>query len=112
MNINVIAEIDIYHGKLGIIGQDAFSQSVTFIMTGIRYPFDVDKVARKSMWLPVHEGAVVFECSLGEPLRNPRRLLKSIRSKILRAIIREDMLFQQEMADLDHEVSKALHGPY
>lgn len=109
MNINVIAEVDIYHGKLGIIGQNTQSQSVMFVMTGVRYRFDMDKVAKKSMWLPVPEGAVIFECSLGEPLRNPRRLLKSVRSKILRAITREDMLFEQEMADLDQQMARAYH---
>lgn len=51
-----------------------------------------------------------FEYNTRGELRNPMKLLKSLRSKLMRASDIVYAEFQQEESDLDWQVSNAFHG--
>lgn len=54
--------------------------------------------------------AIIFEYNLQGELRNPRKLLKSVRNKLMRTINAAHSAFEDEMNQLEHEVSHAYHS--
>ncbi len=50
-------------------------------------------------WAPDHSATamLIFEYTIGSPLRNPRKLLKSVRNKLMQAVRRQQCEFEEEM---------------
>jgi len=115
MNTNVInPSVEIYGGKLSIIGQNQFT--VVIMATGLRMVGDVrlDKLAEtwiKTRLLGDQSDTVIFEYNLRSELRNPHKLLKSIRSKLMHLMNVAHSEFDQEWSDLEWQMDMAMHHP-
>ena len=119
MKNNVIApshQVPIQNtGTLAIIGMRG--SRVVFMASGINTygAEDLDNFAENSICTGDIEGRgdiLIFEHRLRSKLRNPQKLLKSVRNKLVRAINAACSAFEDEMNQLDHEVSMAIHHPY
>lgn len=97
MNTNVISQftIDCFQGSLSIIGVSNYRRSsVVFRLTGDTVcelmrdqpPFCKNAIFTKTV--DSREDVLIFEYSLREELRNPRKLLKSVRNKLVEASFR------------------------
>ncbi|MBU6232479.1 hypothetical protein KGP36_07640 [Patescibacteria group bacterium] len=50
-------------------------------------------------WMPDHSAVsmLIFEYTIGSALRNPRKLLKSVRNKLMQAVRQQQLAFEDEM---------------
>ncbi len=53
---------------------------------------------------------IFFEYNLRGPLQNPQKLLKALRSKLMRASNIVQSEFDQEMCNLEWQIDNAFHG--
>ncbi len=102
-------------GTLAIIGRR--SNCVVFMASGIDTfgTEDLDNFAENCIRtgdIEGHGDILIFEYRLRSELRNPQKLLKSVRNKLVRAINTAHSAFEYEMCQLDHAVSMAMYHPY
>lgn len=103
---------------MAIIGRtwNGYTGTVTIQVTG----FDTDRIAHlinkfaknciETGCAETGKDLIIFEYNLRGDLRNPQKLLKSLRSKLIRASNTARAEFMQEMSDLDHQIDNAFHG--
>ncbi len=102
-------------GTLAIIGEN--NQRVVIMASGLSLwgGEGIKEFAKNSIFTYSVDGSgvIIFEYNLRGRLRNPQRLLKSLRNKLMGAINAQEseLAFQDEMNQLDHEMSMAEHHP-
>ncbi len=104
-------------GTLAIIGQSC--SRVVFMVYGITTigltVEDLECFASNCVIVQHRLGGmgeiILFEYSLRGELRNPQKLLKSVRNKLMRVIRDADTRTTLACCELEHEVSMSVHRP-
>lgn len=99
-------------GTLEIVGKT--QHQVLFRATGTMFLYDADlsrltKESIQSDCVETGKTVVYFQYNLQGELRNPRKLLKSVRSRLMHAINDAHSKFEDEMNHLDWQMDKYLH---
>ncbi|MEK7586419.1 MAG: hypothetical protein AAB453_00945 [Patescibacteria group bacterium] len=110
-------------GTLAIIGNSYYGRQVVFMASGLSlYGSRLSlasndgfgKFAKNPIFTHSVDGSddiIIFEHNLGGELRNPQKLLRSVRNKLIRAINVARSAFEDQMKQLYHKMSMAEHPP-
>ena len=101
-------------GTLSVIGKTRYR--IVLMASGLNLfgGENIEKFAKNPIFHHVagFGTIIIFEYNLDGELRNPQKLLKSVRNKLMRAISVAHSEFEYEMCQLDHEISMATHHPF
>lgn len=105
-------KLDIYSGVIAIIGktQNGITVKVTGFDTCGSIAHLVNSFGKNCIETCCVESGkdlIFFEYNLRGELRNPQKLLKSLRSKLVRAGNIVQRQFDQEMSDQEHQIDQA-----
>ncbi len=108
-------------GVIAIIGNtfNGYTGTLTIQVTGFENDCTQHSILKfaksciRTYCIETKKDLIFFEYSLNRALKNPQKLLKSLRSKLIQASNFERSKFEQEMCDLDQQIDHAFHrAPY